>query len=67
MVKSYDPVPDAEEFDQRVKAELAENEQAFAAKSLEQKKAEYWAFCRESGCREADIQKQWAEYLAGGG
>ncbi len=67
LVKSYDPVPDSEAFDARVKAELAENERVFAAKSLEQKKAEYWAFCRDSGCGEADIQRQWDAYLNGKG
>lgn len=49
----------AEDFDARVKAELAEREKVEAAKSLAQRKAEYWAFCRDSGCKEADIQREW--------
>lgn len=63
LVKSYDPKPDVEQFEDRVQAELAENERAFEAKPVDRKKVEFWDFCREMGCKEEDIQKQWDEYL----
>ena len=40
-------------------------EVAFEAKPLEQRKAEFWAMCREFDCPEDEIQGQWEAYLRG--
>lgn len=47
--------------------QLAAVEEEFAQKPLDQRKAEFWDMCRDFGCKEADIQAQWDEYLKGNG
>ncbi len=53
------PEKQIEDYDAKVKAAEAE----FLQKPLDQRKAEFWDLCRSFSCSEADIQKQWDEYL----
>ncbi len=56
----------ADEHEQRVEAQLAENERIEAAKPLAQRKAEFWSMSAEFGCGEKEIQAAWDEYERNG-
>jgi hypothetical protein len=55
--------PDTEKRMEEYEAKRKQVEAEFTQKTLDQRRSEFWDLCKSFGCREADIQKQWDEYL----
>jgi hypothetical protein len=59
--------PDKSEKIEEWEKQQADFDAAYVQKPLEERKAEFWAMCREWGCKEDEIAAQWEAYLKGEG